>query len=114
MGKKMSDVEVAKVETTGEEMTLGKAIGIYAGLLIGFFILCKLSLTLSWFSGAIPFFAYFVCGFVMNRVVLRGLIEWHPVYNTIENVSSAKLNSLIFWPFAYPVLFFKLAVVKHL
>ena len=95
-------------------MTLGKAIGIYVGLLIGLVILIKMAGAFLWFPGAIPVIAYFVFGFVMNRVVLRGLIEWHPVYNTINNVSSAKLSSLIFWPFSYPVLFFKLAVVKHL
>lgn len=68
----------------------------------------------TWFSAAIPLFAYFVFGFIMNRVVLRGLIEWRPVYNTIENVSSSKLRFLIFWPIAYPALFFKLGVVRHL
>ncbi|MCT1214849.1 hypothetical protein N0627_34695 [Pseudomonas aeruginosa] len=107
----MSDGEV---QTQVAQMTVGKGIGIYAALLVGFIVLVKLAGAVSWFSGAIPFFAYFVFGFIMNRLVLRGLIEWHPVYNTIENVSSSKLRSLIFWPISYPALFFKLGVIKHL
>ncbi|MBC3871424.1 hypothetical protein HV832_14310 [Undibacterium oligocarboniphilum] len=95
-------------------MTILKALGIYFGLLIGFFVLVELSFAFTWFPGIIPLVSYFVCGFVLNRIVLRGLVEWHPVHNTVENVSSGKLNFLIFWPFAYPVLFFKLSVVKHL
>jgi len=42
------------------------------------------------------------------------LIEWHPVYNTLENVSSAKLSTMAFWILAYPKLFFQLLVTKHL
>lgn len=107
----MSDGEV---QTQEVQMTMGKAIGIYAAFLAAMIVFIKLASATTWFSGAIPFFGYFVFGFLMNRVVLRGLIEWHPVYNTIENVSSGKLRALIFWPISYPALFFKLAVVKHL
>lgn len=107
----MSDGEV---QTQVAQMTVGKGIGIYAALLVGLVVLIKLASAVSWFPGVIAFFAYFAFGFVMNRMVLRGLIEWHPVYNTIENVSSSKLRSLIFWPIFYPALFFKLGVIKHL
>ncbi|MGC0153585.1 hypothetical protein ACPRNU_14070 [Chromobacterium vaccinii] len=102
------------VEVQSAEMTVGKGIGVYAALLVGLIVLIKLASTFDWFSGAVPFFAYFVFGFLLNRVVLRGLIEWHPVYNTVENVSSGKLRALIFWPISYPALFFRLSVVKHL
>ncbi|WCF29634.1 hypothetical protein [Xylella fastidiosa] len=107
----MSEVEV---QTQVAKMTVGKGIGIYAALLVGFIVLVKLAGAVSWFSGSIPFFAYFVFGFIMNRVVLRGLIEWHPIYNTIENVSGSKLSALIFWPISYLALFFRLGVIKHL
>lgn len=107
----MSDGEV---QMQSAQMTVGKGIGIYAAFLIGLIVLIKLTGVFTWFSGTIPFFAYFVFGFIMNRLVLRGLIEWHPVYNTIENVSSSKLRSLIFWPISYLALFFKLGVIKHL
>lgn len=106
------DGEVQQQQTA--QMTVGKGIGIYAALLVGLMVLVKLATAISWFSWAIPFFAYFAFGFVMNRAVLRGLIEWHPVYNTIENVSRSKLRSLILWPVSYPALFFKLGVIKHL
>jgi hypothetical protein len=111
------------VETQVTQMTLGKGIGIYIALLVGWIFLSPLFIVVAGSIGndtsvkvAIIFFllTYFICGFVMNRVVLRGLIEWHPVYNTIENVSRSKLRYIFFWPIAYPILFFQLAVVKHL
>ncbi|MDT3723015.1 hypothetical protein [Pseudomonas oryzihabitans] len=95
-------------------MTVRKGLGIYATLLVSFVFLVMLATSISWFPGFIPFFAYFVFGFIMNRKVLRSLIEWHPVHNTIENVSSNKLRALMFWPFFYLALFFKLGVIKHL
>lgn len=107
----MSDGEVQAQAT---QMTVGKGFGIYAALLAAFIVLVKLAGAFSWFPGVIPFLAYFVFGFIMNRLVLRGLIEWHPVYNTVENVSGSKLRALIFWPISYPSLFFKLGVIKHL
>ena|ERR1700679_1510629 len=108
------DMTDRNVEQHTPPMTLGKGVGIYAVLVVSMVVLIALASGFVWFSGVIPFFAYFVCGFLMNRLVLRGLIEWHPVYNTIQNVSSSKLRSLFFWPVAYPGLFFRLAVVKHL
>jgi hypothetical protein len=111
------------VETQGTKMTLGKGIGIYMALLVGWpflsalvGVVASLGNATSASKVAMIFFllTYFICGFVMNRVVLRGLIEWHPVYNTIENVSRSKLRYIFFWPIAYPILFFQLAVVKHL
>jgi hypothetical protein len=107
----MSDGEV---QAQVAPMTVGKGIGIYAALLVGLIVLFKLANAISWFSGGIVVVAYFVFGFIMNRLVLRGLIEWHPVHGTIENISGSKLRALIFWPIAYPALFFKLGVVKHL
>lgn len=107
----MSDAEV---QTMGQEMTVGKGFLIYAGIFVTQIVLIALATKLSWFSGAIPFLAYFVFGFLLNRIVLRGLIEWHPTYNTLQNVSSAKLGMLLVWPFRYLVLFFQLLVNKHL
>ena len=107
----MSDGEL---QAPVASMTVGKGSGIYAVLLVVLIVLIKMAYAFTWFPGVIPFIAYFVSGFIMNRVVLRGLIAWHPVYNTIENVSSSKLRALIFWPVSYPALFLKLSVVKHL
>jgi len=58
--------------------------------------------------------SYFVVGVYLNRRVLRRLVVWHPNFDTVQNVSSSKLAAFLFWPLTYPVLFFKLAVVKVL
>lgn len=95
-------------------ISLRKSIGIYTAFVVAFFVMLNLAITTTWFPGIIAFIAYIAFGFVLNRVVLRGLIEWHPMYNTIENVSSAKLSSFALWPLSYAALFFKLAVNKVL
>jgi len=105
--------EPEKVEQN-PEMTVAKGFFIYLGLAAAMIALIQLATALSWFPGLIPLAAYFVCGVLLNRLVLRGLIEWHPVYNTVANVSSGKLRSFLFWPFFYPALFFRLSVIKHL
>lgn len=107
----MSDNEV---QTQSSTMSLRKSIGIYAAFLAAFIVLVKLSISITWFPGFIAFFAYLAFGFLLNRIVLRGLIEWHPMYNTVENVSSAKLSSFFLWPYSYANLFFQLAVNKVL
>lgn len=107
----MSDAEVQASEP---QMTVGKAIGVYAGCLTTLFVLISLWTTFKSFPGAVAFFGYLGLGFLLNRVVLRGLIEWHPMHNTLANVSSAKLGMLVFWPIRYAVLFFQLLVSKHL
>lgn len=103
-----------EMQAQSSQMTLGKGVGIYTALLVALLVSIKLAVSFSWFPGAIVFIGYLVFGFVLNRVVLRGLIEWHPVYNTIENVSSGKLQAMLFWPISYPGLFFRLGVIKHL
>ena len=95
-------------------MSLGKAGGIYAGFLGALIVLMMLSASIPSFPGSVAFVAYIAFGFFLNRMVLRQLIEWHPVYNTVQNVASGKLRMLVFWPVTYPSLFFKLGVIKHL
>ncbi len=95
-------------------MTLSRAFGMYMVSFATFVFLVWLAVKIKWFPGAIPFFGYFGSGFLLNRVVLRNLIEWHPMYNTLYNVSSAKLWYLLVWPIAYAGLFFRLMVTKHL
>ena len=57
---------------------------------------------------------YFFAGFYLNRNVLKKLIEWHPVYNTVENISTIKLRFFLFWPIAYAILLFRLMINKVL
>lgn len=107
----MSDGEV---QSQVAVMTISKGFGVYMAFVVGLFLLIMLASTFSWFSGFVPFLAYFVFGYILNRKVMRNLVEWHPAYSTLENVASGKLNSLLFWPLAYPVLFMKLGIAKHL
>jgi len=106
-------MENAEIAQQQPEMTTGKGIKLYLAMLAAEIILIGLT-GFPWFPGSIAFIAYFVFGFMLNRIVLRGLIEWHPMYNTLENVSSAKLSMMGLWPIRYPVLFFQLLVNKHL
>lgn len=59
-------------------------------------------------------FVYLICGFVMTRAVMRRLIEWHPVYNTLHNQVSAKLGMVALWPFQMLSLLFKLSINRAL
>lgn len=48
--------------------------------------------------GSFAVLAYLGCGFYLSRAVLSRVVEWHPVYNTLENVTSAKLWFFFFGP----------------
>ena len=104
-------------EMNGSEsrpVSLGEGIVIYGLFIIGLLFFIDLAANVEWFPAIIAWGAYFAFGFYLNRVVLRGLIEWHPIYNYVENVSMAKLSYFLLWPLRYPVLFFQLAVDKLL
>lgn len=60
------------------------------------------------------FIFYLVAGFYLSRAVLRRVVEWHPTYSTLYNVTSAKFNYFLFWPIAYVFLFVRLAINKVL
>lgn len=96
-------------------LSLWKAWGYYwAGFLIFFgvsFIL--VSHNKFWFFYRGMPVIYLLIGFLMNRLVLRRLIGWHPVHATINNISTEKFVSFIFWPMKYPLLFFQLHIIKH-
>ena len=57
---------------------------------------------------------YVICGFYLNRNILPRLIEYHPVYDTLENVTQHKLAMFKFWPVKYPKLFIQLLIKKNL
>ena len=63
------------------------------------------------FLGSIVVHLY--AGYRLNRRILIH-VKWHPHHNTIHNIASVKLSSLILWPWTYPVFFFKLWVVRYL
>lgn len=64
--------------------------------------------------GSIAILVYLGAGFYLNKKVLPQLICWHPVYNTLTNVTSEKLKLFLFWPITYLILLFKLGVDKVL
>lgn len=101
-------------EATFSGMTTGKGFLIYMSLLLAEFGFFLLAVSTGWFPGILAALSYLVCGFLLNRIVLRELVDWHPMYDTLHNVSSAKLGMLQLWPIRYPVLFFRLLAYKYL
>lgn len=89
-------------------MGVGTAWLVYLGALA----LWIAALALSW--GSIAALIYFIAGFVMTRVVMRNLIEFHPMHNTIANVFSAKIWMFLLWPIQMVILLLKLSVNKVL
>lgn len=83
-------------------MSLLKAGGIYAAAI-------GLHLALFQFAPEVTTFLYLATGFVMTRYVMRGLVEWHPNYNTLNNVVGAKLKMFALWPIQMAILLVKLA-----
>ncbi|PLY12880.1 MAG: hypothetical protein C0631_15595 [Sedimenticola sp.] len=94
-----------------------------------FYGLAWLALTGLWLiMGAIEFIAgtnlpglfillligYLAIGVTLNIKVLRQLVVWHPMYNTIDNTANAKTHMFVLWPFTYPYLFIQMAVSTHL
>lgn len=64
--------------------------------------------------GNLAFIFYLGAGFYLSRAVLRKVIEWHPMYNTLGNVTSDKLRFFFLWPITYFFLFIRLGVNKVL
>ena len=109
----------ADVAFSQPKMTIGKAISSYfACVFIEIFMIVLSALVCALTDSDFPMLlilvSYASAGVFLNRVVLRGLIKWHPVYNTLENVSYGKLDFLVFWPLRYPILFFQIIVNRHL
>lgn len=94
-------------------MQLRLAFVIWLISFIGFFISIKLCSVLG-VTQWITFIYYIIVGCILNRKVLYNLVEWHPINNTINNVSSEKLRFLLLWIVKYPFLFFKLGIIRFL
>ncbi|MDU3756561.1 MAG: hypothetical protein E7G34_24240 [Klebsiella pneumoniae] len=107
---------MSDMETGGsvQSVSLRKSIGIYVLCIMIMMLLFNLGAKFTWFPGIITLITYFLLGFLLNRIVLRRLIEWHPVYNTVANVSRAKLSAFLFWPLSYLFLFIRLIINKVL
>ena len=93
-------------------MSLSKAWVLYCLALL-IFIALVYSLykaDLIWFS-IIP---YPLIGIILNRIILRNLVAYHPIYNTLSNVANIKLTAVLAWPSFYIVILVKLMIVKYL
>lgn len=88
-------------------MSLVTAWAAYLGSVLALALLGKLS-----FSVGVGL--YLIVGFVMTRIVMPRLIQWHPTYDTLYNVTSAKLWMFVLWPFQMISLLFRLTVNKVL
>lgn len=106
----------SEVISSGEEVagpekettfTLSKATLHYAGGL-------ALNAACLWMVPELFLIPYLCAGYWMTRVVMRQLIEWHPNYNTLDNVVSAKLKMFALWPFQMAGLLLKLSFNKAL
>lgn len=94
-------------KASGEGMGLMTAVGLYLACMGIFGALLS---TAPHFA----FFFYFGAGIFMSRGVMRRLIQWHPVYDTLYNVTSAKLTMVAMWPLSMLSLLFRLTVNKVL
>lgn len=103
-----------KTKRTGAGLALLKGIAVFGLTLVGLSIVSVIEVKVGITSPASIFVPYLVAGAFLNIAVFRNLIEWHPVWNTLDIVSGTKIKMLIFWPIAYPVLFLRLAVATYL
>jgi hypothetical protein len=94
----------APEENVAPSMDLGMAWMIY-GLAL---LLWLGTLAVSW--GVASTVIYLIAGFVMTRFLMRGLIAFHPLHNTVANVFSAKIWMFLLWPLQMFILLFKLTV----
>lgn len=71
--------------------------------------------TLVWIrSPYISIPAYLCIGIMMSRFVMRRLVQWHPLYNTLHNVVSAKFWMVMLWPLNMLILLVKLSANRLL
>ena len=59
-------------------------------------------------------FFYIPTGIYMTRYIMGRLIEWHPNYSTLYNVTSAKLQMVVLWPINMLFLLLRLTVNRVL
>lgn len=99
----LGDQDMAPEESSSG-MSLGTAWMIYGVAVV--VLLCTFVLPVG--PAFLPI--YLVTGFVMTRFVMRGIMEFHPVYSTIANVFSAKIWMFLLWPLQMGILLIKLTV----
>lgn len=68
---------------------------------------------LFWLAPSAGVLGYLAIGVFMSRFVMRRLVQWHPQYNTLHNVVSAKFWMVLAWPLRMLVLLLQLSA-NHL
>ncbi len=91
-------------------MTWLKGASIYGALLAIWLGMWKLAIDTQWFPNGALIAFHLVAGLILNRVVMRGLIQWHPHHATLRRVTTAKLYAFFLWPLTYGLLLVRLAV----
>ncbi len=108
-------MESPEVNNEQQSMRLRVAFLHWAGCLGVFVLLVVLASSFgSSLFGNLAFLFYIGAGFYLSRAVLRKIIEWHPMYNTLYNVTSDKLKFFFLWPITYFFLFVRLGINKVL
>lgn len=108
-------MESPEVSNEQENMRLRVAFIHWGACLAVFILLVILASSFnSSVFGNLAFFFYLGAGFYLSRAVLRKIIEWHPMYNTLYNVTSDKLKFFFLWPITYFFLFMRLGINKLL
>jgi hypothetical protein len=100
----------SNLERGTNQMGLGRGLAIYLVCLGIWLLMFKLALDTNWFPTGALISYHMVAGFGLNRWVLRGLIQWHPVHGTLDAVAKAKLSAFFLWPLTYAGLFVRLLI----
>lgn len=59
-------------------------------------------------AGILPVVIYLIAGVYLTKICLPQLIDFHPVWKTIDNLVGVKLRAIFLWPLFYLLLFMKL------
>lgn len=95
------------------EMTAGKGFAIYLFCLIGIVALFILS-NLKIMPAVIPFAVYFLCGYLIDKMVLSKIASNKTVYSTFFRLLTDRIRSFFFWPVCYTLFFIDLIFYRHL
>tara|TARA_B110001454_G_scaffold207289_1_gene218561 strand:- start:4513 stop:4833 length:321 start_codon:yes stop_codon:yes gene_type:complete len=101
-------------ESAPTQMSLRKGSMIYLSFLGVWLLMFKLAASTTWFPNDVLIIFHLVAGFILNRWVLRALVEWHPHHATLNAVVKAKLLTFLCWPLSYAGLLGRLFLNKVL
>ena len=92
----------ALTQVNEPSLTLVQGWGYYAASGLG-------AAALFWLAPRAGVLGYLAIGVFMSRFVMRRLVQWHPQYNTLHNVVSAKFWMVLLWPLRMLVLLVQLS-----